>query len=514
MSTKLFFNGDIITMENELYAESIIVKDNRILKVGRKDELIKYADENVELIDLNRKTLMPSFIDAHSHFSGYAYSFLQVNLSNAASFNDISNLLKEYVEKNNLKPGEWVNANGYDHNYLKEKKHPTKELLDEAVPNNPVVIQHQSGHLGVFNSKALEVLGIDNKSNGFFEEEAFISNLKKLPLPDMASLEEVIKKAQDVYASYGITTLQEGIIISSLVDLMSLIINSKLLKLDLIGYVDIQNSQQITNRLNDCIKKYNNRFKVGGYKIILDGSPQAKTAWMLEPYKDDKNGYKGEPYCEDSKLIAKISQAINENMQVLVHCNGDAASAQYLRCYEKAKNEVNTKNNIRPVIIHAQLLTKKQLDDVKKLNMIPSFFVAHVYHWGDIHIKNFGKKRADEISIAKSAQNKGIMFTFHQDSPVIEPNMLETVWCAVNRITKEGVVLGEMERVSPLEALKAVTINAAYQYFEEDVKGSIKEGKLADLVILDKNPLKVNPMGIKDIKVLQTLKEGEVIYSC
>ena len=144
--------------------------------------------------------------------------------------------------------------------------------------------------------------------------------------------------------------------------------------------------------------------------------------------------------------------------------------------------------------------------------MIPSFFVAHVYHWGDIHIKNYGMERASRISLAKSAQDKGIIYTFHQDSPVIEPNMLETIWCAVNRITKNGVLLGNDERISPLDALKAVTKNAAYQYFEEDIKGTLKEGKLADLVILDKNILKVDPMKIKDIQVVETIKEGETIF--
>ena len=131
---------------------------------------------------------------------------------------------------------------------------------------------------------------------------------------------------------------------------------------------------------------------------------------------------------------------------------------------------------------------------------------------GDVHIKNYGMERASKISLAKSAQDKGILYTFHQDSPVIEPNMLETIWCAVNRITKNGVLLGEEERVSPLDALKAVTKNAAYQYFEEDIKGTLKEGKLADLVILDKNILKVDPMEIKDIQVLETIKEGETIF--
>lgn len=199
-------------------------------------------------------------------------------------------------------------------------------------------------------------------------------------------------------------------------------------------------------------------------------------------------------------------------MQILVHCNGDAASQQFIDQYEVAKERTHSNNNIRPVMIHAQLLAEDQLDDLKALGIMPSFFVAHVYYWGDVHIKNYGMERASKISLAKSAQDKGILYTFHQDSPVIEPNMLETIWCAVNRITKNGVLLGEEERVSPLDALKAVTKNAAYQYFEEDIKGTLKEGKLADLVILDKNILKVDPMEIKDIQVLETIKEGETIF--
>ena len=199
-------------------------------------------------------------------------------------------------------------------------------------------------------------------------------------------------------------------------------------------------------------------------------------------------------------------------MQVLVHCNGDAACEQYINQFKLAKEETKSTNEIRPVIVHAQLLDKDQLDEVKELNMIPSFFVAHVYHWGDIHINNFGMERASRISLAKSAQDKGIMYTFHQDSPVIEPNMLETIWCAVNRITKNGVLLGKNERVTPLDAVKAVTKNAAYQYFEEDIKGTLKEGKLADLIILDNNILKVDQMKIKDIKVLETIKEGKTIF--
>src|SRR5699024_9535879 len=254
-----------------------------------------------------------------------------------------------------------------------------------------------------------------------------------------------------------------------------------------------------------------NHVKMGGYKTFLDGSPQGRTAWLRKPYEGE------ETYCaygtqSDEEIKDKLEKALRENMQILAHCNGDKACQQYIEQYKLAKEETGSNNDIRPVIVHAQLLSQDQLDEVKALNMIPSFFVAHVYHWGDIHIKNFGMERARKISLLKSAQDKGIFYTLHQDAPVIEPDMLETIWCAVNRITKNGVSLGEEERISPLYAIKAVTKNAAYQYFEEDIKGTIKEGKLADLVILDKNILKVEPMEIKDIQVLETIKEGETIF--
>ena len=280
----------------------------------------------------------------------------------------------------------------------------------------------------------------------------------------------------------------------------------------MIGYLDIRNAELLKEKFANCLKRYNNHVKMGGYKTFLDGSPQGRTAWMRTPYLGNEKDYYAYGVQKDEEIESKFEKALREDMQILVHCNGDAASQQFLNQYRIAKERTHSNNNIRPVMIHAQLLAEDQLDDLKALGIMPSFFVAHVYYWGDIHIKNYGMERASKISLAKSAQDKGILYTFHQDAPVIDPNMLETIWCAVNRITKSGVLLGEDERVSPLDALKAVTKNAAYQYFEEDIKGTLKEGKLADLVILDKNILKVDPMEIKDIQVLETIKEGETIF--
>ena len=526
MTKKLFYNGDIITLEDELYAEAVLVQDSKIAKVGKKDELMKEAGD-AEMVDLQGKTLIPSFIDPHSHFFGYANSKLQVNLEDAVDFNDIAERIKKFIEKNNVKKGDWIVANNFDYNTLAEKTYPRIDFVDKVAPDNPLIIANKSGHNGVFNSLAMEGLGItadtpnpeggviykeDGKLTGYLEENAYINNVQKAPMPSIEDIMKAVMAAQDDYASFGITTMQEGMIVPTLADFLAHIANSNMLKLDYIGFVDIREKDKILPKMQGCIKEYKNHFKVGGFKTFLDGSPQARTAFMRTDYLGEEKGYKAYPAMSGEELEGLIEIALKEDMQLLAHCNGDAAVAQYLEQYKVAREKLNATNDIRPVIIHAQLIGVDQLPEVKKLCMIPSFFVAHVYHWGHIHVNNFGFERASQISPAKSALDEGIKFTFHQDAPVIEPNMIETMWIAVNRKMKDGTVLGENQKIPALAALEAVTKNGAYQYFEEDIKGTIKENKLADLVILDKNPLKVEPDDIRNIKVLETIKEGQTIY--
>ncbi len=525
MTKKLFYNGDILTLEDELYAEAVLVEDGKIKAVGKKEDIIN-GNEDTEMIDLEGKTLMPSFIDAHSHFFGYANGKLQVSLEDAADFDEIATRIKTFIEKNNVKPGVWISASNFDYNTLEEKTYPRIEFLDELVPNNPIIISNKSGHNGLVNSLGMKELGItadtpdpeggvifkeNGKLTGYLEENAFINNVQRVPMSSTEDLMRAVMEAQNDYASYGITTMQEGMVVPLLADLLAYMAHSGMMKLDYIGYADIREKDVLFGKLQGCINEYKNHFKIGGFKTFLDGSPQGRTAFMRTDYKDDP-GYKAYPVMSGEELEGLIEVALKEKMQILAHCNGDAAVAQYLEQYKKAKENLNTDVDIRPVIVHAQLIGLDQLPEVKKLGMIPSFFVGHVYHWGHIHVKNFGFERASQISPAKTALDEGIKFTFHQDAPVIEPDMLETIWIACNRKMKDGTVLGENQRIPVLAAIEAVTKNAAYQYFEEDIKGTIKENKLADLVILDKNPLKVDVDDIRNIKVVETLKEGNTVY--
>ncbi len=194
-------------------------------------------------------------------------------------------------------------------------------------------------------------------------------------------------------------------------------------------------------------------------------------------------------------------------LQLLVHCNGDMAAEKFIRT-QLACGDPAT----RPVMIHAQLLGVDQLDDLKRAEILPSFFVAHVLYWGDVHVKNFGFERASAISPLCSALKKGIRFTLHQDAPVVSPDMLETIWCAAERRTKSGKILGEKERIGVLPALRAVTENAAYQYFEENTTGTLAAGKRENLVLLSGNPLRTPAEKLRDIVVERTIKDGETVF--
>ena len=522
---KIYCNGPILTMEEPIYTEAVLTDDGKILATGTFQQLKAMAPD-AEKADLCGNTMMPAFIDAHSHFSQVANSFLQVSLANTKNFHEIVQRIRDFIEKNSVPPGQWVIASGYDHNALQEKRHPNANLLDSFFPDHPVVLQHQSGHMGVFNTPALCLLHVTEVTpapeggtieingsglTGYMEESAFIFYLKKIPLPSADRFLEAFEKAQKLYISNGITTMQEGMMVKEMIPLYQALLKAKLLKTDLIGYMDVSAFEAYQEALGNYLGARKEHFKIGGFKIFLDGSPQGRTAWLRRPYESEKS-YCGYGTMENGQVDHALQLSWEKKLQILAHCNGDAAAAQYIDRIDYMEKLHHDFRNLRPVMIHAQLLGTDQLPQVKQLGIIPSFFVAHVYHWGDIHVKNLGTVRAEKISPAASAMREGILFTFHQDAPVIQPDMLETVWAATTRRTREGRLLGAEERIPVLDALKAVTIQAAYQYFEENEKGSIRTGKVADFVILDQNPLAVEPEKIRSIRILSTIKSDIPLF--
>lgn len=521
----LYTNGTILTMTEPETVEAVLTDNGKIVAVGTRSAL-ENRNTEANVIDLNGMTMMPAFIDPHSHFSSYATSFLQAPLEECRNFEEIGMRLKAFIKERGIEPGQWIIAKGYDHNSLEEQCHPTLAFLDAYVPDHPVVLQHASGHVGVFNTMALKELGVTGETqspeggkigmengepNGYMEENAMFVYMKKVPSPGMEDLIGAYAKAQAGYASRGIATIQEGMAVAQLIPLYQYLEKAGMLYLDVVAYAAMADAEAFLSAFPGAVRQYDGHLKIGGYKIFLDGSPQGRTAWMRKPYLGEDPSYCGYGTMKDEEVLAAVEKAAESGMQILAHCNGDAAAEQYLDAVARVE-ETKDVAAVRPVMIHAQLVGRDQLPRLKKLGVIPSFFVAHVYHWGDTHMKNFGIERARAISPTASALENGLLFTFHQDAPVIEPDMLETIWCAVNRKTKSGVLLGEEERISVREALKAVTINAAYQYFEEDRKGSIEPGKDADFVLLDRNPLTENAETLREIRIMETRKRGKTIY--
>lgn len=540
----LYYNGDIITMEGEQdFAEAVLVADGKIKAVGTYDAVAAEKGEDCVLRDLEGRTLMPSFIDGHGHVTMAGAQYLtRANLEDAKNFDDIVAILKKYIADNNVPAGEPVLGCLYDHNYLEEGTHPDKKVLDRASTEHPIIINHASGHMGSVNSLVLQLAGVNEDTEeipggmidrypgtkeptGYLEETALmaIAAMGKESTGLAGAVgdaeEDLLVRIQDMYASYGVTTVQDGGSSGAGLKNMRNAGKKGRLKIDIVAYpsplpqMTPEGVDNVMAENADIVGKYVDHVKIGGYKILLDGSPQGRTAWMRKPY-ENSGDYCGYPWLTDEQVHECVKKSIADNQQLLTHCNGDAASEQLLNVYEAelAASDNPNKANLRPVMIHCQTVGDDQLDRMAAIKMVPSIFVGHTWYWGDVHLKNFGDARGRRVSPVKSALDRGLVYNFHTDTPITRPIMLHSAWAAANRITRGGAEIGPEQRVSAYEALKGITINSAYAYFEEDTKGSIKVGKRADLVILSENPLKGDAMKIRDIKVLETIKDGETIY--
>ncbi|EGR3353096.1 amidohydrolase [Vibrio parahaemolyticus] len=537
---RIYVGGDIITVnDSDLTAEALAIKNGRILAVGKESELMKLRDDKTKIFDLDEKTMIPGFIDGHGHVFNTGIQALSANLladpdGNVNSIASLQEELRSWVAKpENGKHG-IILGFGYDDSQLKEQRHPTRQELDEVSKDLPVLIIHQSGHLATLNTKALELAGLTSEStdpdggkirresdgktpNGVLEETAFFGTLLPLFAKLNAKENEVIFKAgMELYASFGYTTAQEGRASTSAVKTMYNLAQEEKLPIDVAAYPDIQVAQEVISPPYYS-SEYSNGFRVAGAKLNLDGSPQGKTAWLTEPYLvppvGQEKGYKGYPSMSDKKAAEYIELAHRNGWQLLTHVNGDAAIDQLLNGIETSE-KIHGIPDRGFIAIHAQTARKDQVESFKRLGVFPSFFPMHTFYWGDWHMNSvLGKERAENISPTGWARDLGMIYTSHHDSPVALPNSMRVYSATVNRVSRTGHVLGPQQRVSALDGLKSQTLWAATQYKEEKNKGSLEVGKLADLVILSDNPLTAKPATLSDIRVLETIKEGQTIYS-
>jgi len=535
----IYTNGTIITVDaDESIAEAVAVKDGKILTVGSAEVVMATRGENTQVVDLEGKTMTPGFIDAHGHLKNVGFQALSANLlpppdADVDSLAVLQEKLGQWGEGELSAKLGWIIGFGYDDSQLAEKRHPNRDDLDAVSSEKPVFIIHQSGHLYVANSELLEMAGItaetddpdggviqrrpgSREPNGVLEETALTPVLKVFPKIDGAGQRRMVREGIDAYTSFGFTTATEGRAFPSDVDLYTAMAEAGELEIDVVAFPDYWLGRDTVAGSPWLSRSYQGHFRIGGIKGNLDGSPQGKTAWLNEPYFEPPAGrdadYAGYAMLEEEQALAMFDDAYAQGWQVINHANGDAAIDQLIRV-ARAATQKHGPADRRTVGIHSQTIREDQLDAYQELGIIPSLFGMHTFYWGDYHRDSvLGPERAARISPARSALDRGMIFTQHHDAPVALPSSIAILATQVNRITRSGQVLGPDQRVTPLEALKSITIYAAYQYFEEGSKGSIEAGKLADLVILSDDPLSVSPEALWDLEVLETIKEGETVY--
>tara|TARA_B110000902_G_scaffold43633_1_gene48028 strand:- start:789 stop:2498 length:1710 start_codon:yes stop_codon:yes gene_type:complete len=535
----LYYGGDIITMNGDEpnYMESLVSNEDSIVFVGNLTDAKKLFP-NAKKSNLEGKTLLPGFIDAHAHFAGFPSQSIGAQIlpppdAGANNIESLIQILKDWSTPENIKLTGWIFGMGFDDSVLEEKRFPTKSDLDKVSTEHPIMIVHISGHFCVVNSKGLELLKISSETpnpeggiirrisgtqepNGVLEELAAIPFMPAVLGPkNEEALKVFLTAGQNMALSYGYTTVQEGRAMKNSHLFLEHAANTDFLKLDVVSYIDysIADSLLKSDWYSSTYKKH---YRIAGVKLTLDGSPQGRTAWRTQPYlippDGAKEGYLGYPAIPSDEEVEKIyEKAFQNNWQIHTHANGDAAMDQMIRTLKKVTNTYGNKGR-RDVLIHGQYVREDQLDDFKNLNIIASLFPLHTFYWGDWHKEIIGDSLGNKISPTRTALNKGLRITIHTDAPVALPNLMRVIWTATNRVSRSGEIIGKNERLTPYEALKCITEWSAYQHFEEDKKGTLEVGKIADLVILDKNPLTSELNDIKDILVLETIKEGITVY--
>ncbi len=535
----IFSGGPIVTVDDaNPTAEALAVKDGRILAVGDLDEVAGHAGADTRRVDLAGRTLAPGFIDGHAHVNQFGSQAVGANLlappdGDVNTIDDVVNTLKDWAENtdDDDRVG-WIFGLGFDDAILAEGRFPDRDDLDRVSTDMPVMATHISGHFAAVNSRGLELLGYTAESqdpegglirrrpgsqepNGVLEELAAIPHMMTVLAPsrpeDVAYFTE---KGMELAMSYGYTTAQEGRAFLPNHQNLADYAEGRGFPIDVVSYIDYSDTSPLKSEWYG--KAYRNGYRVGGMKITLDGSPQGRTAWRTEPYLLPPEGqgadYAGYPAIPDDPVVIDlVDMAYREGWQVLVHTNGDAAIDQLLRAVRPAEEQYGPGDR-RLVMIHGQYVRIDQLDTLVELNMAASLFPMHTFYWGDWHGEIIGREKAQHISPTRSALDRGIPLTSHTDAPVALPNLMQVMWATVNRVSRSGQVIGPDERLTPEEAFKAITLWAAWQHFEEDEKGSLEAGKLADLVILSDNPLTIEPMRINEIEVLETIKEGETVW--
>ncbi len=537
---RIYTGGAILTMlEEQPRAEALALAGGRLLAVGTHDEVLRHRSPATEMVDLGGRALLPGFYDAHGHVVAVGMQATSANLLAPpdGEVRDIASLQDE-LRRWAAASGETVAATGlilgfgYDDGQLAEERHPTRDDLDAVSTDLPVYAIHQSGHLGAANSVALALCGLDADSedppggvirrragsrepDGVLEETAHFAALQRLlGGTDARHSITTLRAGINLLARFGYTTAEEGRASPEMIDLLRAAAAEEPFPIDVVAYPDVLIDREFIAR--EVNREYRNGFRVAGAKLTIDGSPQGFTAWRDRPYHRPpahfRAGHAGYPAASADEVFDAVAWAFEHDIQVITHANGEAAIDQLLAAIEEATRRSGGGDR-RSVLIHGQFLRRDQVGPLQRLGIVPSLFPMHTFYWGDWHReRTVGPERADDISPTGWLVERGMRFSTHHDAPVALPDSMRVLDATVTRRTRSGDILGPTHRIDVLTALRAMTIWPAWHHFEEDNKGTLEAGKLADLVILSADPTAVDPETLDSLRVLETIKAGRTVY--
>lgn len=539
----LIVNANVLTLDGEnKKAGSVGVTNGRITGIW-SEQTPPSSEVNItertQRIDLQGATLLPAFIDTHNHMISAVMlrQYLDCKSPPNRDISDIQSRIKQRALS--VEKGSWIVGFGYDDTALSDMRHPTKKELDEAAPDHPVIIYHISGHLGVANSLALERAGVNEQTTdpegGSFgrDEEGHLNGLlyegtaqavgAYAPEPSERELLSLISEESLSYLSQGITTNTDAKIgiTNEIDDLelcfkaieqgrlpmhMKLMIASDRLRAG--GQMGLMTAHEVDAYIR---KRSGGRASLDSAKMFQDGSIQGLTGALREPYFNDPDVL-GDLIHDQGELNAEVKDLHDRGFRIAIHGNGDRAIGSILDAFEQAILD-NPRPDHRHRIEHVQTATTEDLIRMHELGVAGSFFINHVYYWGDRHEKIFlGPKRGRRINPLAEAAEHNVLFTLHSDEPVTPISPLFSVWVAVNRLTSDGKILGPEQRIDVVTALRAMTSYGAKLIFEEDEVGTIELGKRADFVILAEDPTSIDPLYLKDISIVGTLIDGQIVY--